>query len=324
MAAWIRCLLWLGASVLLQSYSFGQQYPTKPIRFISPFAPGGTADILARLVGQKLGEQLGQSVVVDNRGGAGGNIGTALGAKAPPDGYTIILGVVSPLAINVSLYGSRLPYDPIKDFEPISLITKVPQVLALHSSVPARNIRELIALAKSHPNKLTFGSAGSGTSGHLSGELLKTAAGIRIVHVPYKSAGAAMIAILSGEVDMMISAPPPMLPYLKSGRLRAIAVSSAERSPLLPAVPTMIESGLSGFDATAWYCLVAPAGTASPIVDKLRGALIKAMETPQLRERMFAEGAAPESSTPEELRDFIRSEIVKWQTAVKVSGAKID
>lgn len=307
---------------LCQSLSFGQEYPIRPIRFISPFAPGGTADITARLIGKGMEVQLGQNIVVDNRGGAGGNIGTAIGASAPPDGYTITLGIVSPMAINVTKYGAKLPYDPVKDFEPVSLITKFPQLLAVHTSVPAKNLKQLIALAKAKPKLLTYGSAGSGTSGNLTGELFKAAAQINILHVPYKSSGQALIGVLSGEVDMLISAPPPMLPHLKNGRLHPIAVSSAKRSPILPNVPTMAESGLSGFDATSWYCLVVPAGTSREIVSKLRNALIKAMEMPQLREQMLKIGASPEPSTPEELRNFIRSEIVKWREAVKLAETK--
>ena len=301
-----------------------QNYPERAVRLIVPFAPGGTTDVLARILGQRLGENLGQQVLIDSRAGAAGNLGTAIAAKAAPDGYTLLLGVVSPLAINVSLYGSKLPYSPVRDFAPISMITKVPQVIALHPSVPARSVSQLIALAKKHPGKLTFGSAGAGTSNHLVGELLNTVAGIRMVHVPYKGAGPASIAVFSGEIDMMISGPPAVMNFFKQGRLYPLAVTSSTRSPALPSVPTMIESGLPGFEATAWYCLMAPAGTPRPIIDVVHAALVKALDTPQIKQRLLDEGAAPDSSTPEELGAFIKSEIVKWDKAVKLAGAQVN
>lgn len=301
-----------------------QQYPGKPVRLIVPFSPGGTTDILARTLGQALGENLGQQVVSDNRAGASGNLGTALAARAAPDGYTLLLGVISPLAINVTLFGSQLPYNPEKDFAPISLITKIPQVISLHPSVPAKTVRDLIALAKAQPNKLNFGTAGRGTSNHLVAELLKAAAGIQMVHVPFKGAGPASIGVISGEVDMMVSAPPAVINHFRNGRLRALAVSSIKRSPALPDVPTIAESGIPGFDATAWYCLVAPAGTPAPIIQQLNGALIRAMENPAVRSKLLADGAETESSTPEELRDFIRDEIKKWAKAIKLAGIEVE
>jgi tripartite-type tricarboxylate transporter receptor subunit TctC len=308
----------------LISMSSAQEYPMKPVRLIVPFAPGGTTDILARILAQKLGENLGQTVLVDSRGGAGGTLGAAVAAKSHADGYTLMLGVMSPLAISVAIYGSKLPYNPAADFAPVSMITKVPQVLALHPSVPARNVKELIALAKVNPGKLNYGSAGSGSSNHLVGELFKTAASIQMTHVPYKSAGQAATAVFVGEVDMLLAAPPAVVNHVKSGRLRAVAVSTATRSPSLPDVPTIAESGLPGFDASAWYCMVAPAGTPRPIIDKVRTALMRAMEATEVRQRMLTDGAVPESSTPEELGAFIKSEILRWDKAVKASGAKLD
>ena len=312
------------AAFVSSALSFAQQYPAKPVRLIVPFAPGGTTDILARTLGQALGENLGAQVISDNRAGASGNLGTDIAAKSPPDGYTLLLGVISPLAINVTLFGTKLPYNPERDFAPISLITKVPQVISLHPSVPAKNLRQLVALAKAQPNKLNYGTAGSGTSNHLVAELLKSAAGIQIQHVPFKGSAPASIAVMSGEVDMMVSAPPAVINHFRNGRLRALVVSSLKRSPALPDVPTIAESGFPGFDATAWYCLVAPAGTAAPIIQKVHGALVKAMETPAVRDKLLAEGAAPESSTPDELRAFIHEEIPKWAKAIKLAGAKID
>ena len=314
----------VAAALMLAAPSFAQQYPAKPVRLIVPFAPGGTTDILARTLGQALGDNLGAPVISDNRAGASGNLGTEIAAKAQPDGYTLLLGVISPLAINVTLFGARLPYNPEKDFAPISLITKVPQVISMHPSVPAKNLKQLIALAKAQPNKLNYGTAGSGTSNHLVAELVKSAARIEIQHVPFKGSAPASIAVMSGEVDMMVSAPPAVINHFRSGRLRALVVSSLRRSPALPDVPTIAESGIPGFDATAWYCLVAPAGTPAAIIQRVHGALVKAMETPAVRDKLLAEGAAPESSTPEELRAFMREEIVKWSKAVKLAGAKID
>jgi tripartite-type tricarboxylate transporter receptor subunit TctC len=314
----LAAVLWLPCVVGAQGY------PVKPVRLVVPFAPGGTTDILARVLGQKLGESLGQQVLSDNRPGASGNLGSALVAKAAPDGYTLLLGVISPLAINVSIFGAKMPFDPVKDFAPISMITQVPQVIAMHPSVPAKTVREVIALAKKNPGKLNFGTAGAGTSNHLVGELFQTAGGFRMQHVPFKGAAPASIGVLSGEVDMMISAPPAVMGHFRSGRLRALAVSSAKRSPALPEVPTIAESGFPGFDATAWYCLVAPAGTPAPIVERVRAALVQAIDSPQVRERLLAEGAEPESSTPEQLGAFIRAEIPKWERAVKLSGARLD
>ena len=323
----VRRLAWIAAAAataLAAMPAAAQQYPAKPVRLIVPFAPGGTTDILARTLGQALGENLGAQVIIDSRAGAAGNVGTDVAAKAPPDGYTLLLGVVSPLAINVTLYGEKLPYNPERDFAPISMITKVPQVISMHPNVPAKTLKQLIALAKAQPNRLNYGTAGSGTSNHLVGELIKSSAGVHMQHVPYKGAGPAAIAVLSGEVDMMISAPPAVMNHFRTGRLRPLVVSSLKRSPALPEVPTIAESGIPGFDATAWYCLMAPAGTPAAIVQRVNAALTKALAAPSVRERLLAEGAAPESSTPDELRVFIRDEIAKWAKAVKLAGAKLD
>ena len=314
----------LVAVAFFHQSAIAQQYPVKPVRLIVPFAPGGTTDILARTLGQALGENLGTQVISDNRAGASGNLGTEIAAKAPPDGYTLLLGVISPLAINVTLFGAKLPYNPEKDFAPISLITKVPQVISLHPSVPAKNLKQLIVLAKAQPSRLNYGTAGSGTSNHLVAELLKAAAGIQMQHVPFKGSAPASVGVMSGEVDMMVSAPPAVIHHFRSGRLRALVVSSLKRSPALPEVPTIAESGFPGFDATAWYCLVAPAGTPGPIIQRVHAALVKAMETPAVRDKLLAEGAAPESSSPDELRAFIREEIPKWAKAIALAGAKID
>lgn len=320
-----KCALFVGGIFAFGAHlAYAQSYPNKPIRLIVPFSPGGTTDILARTLGQALGENLGQNVVADNRPGASGNLGTDLATQATPDGYTLLLGVISPLSINVTLFGNRLPYDPLKDLAPISLITKVPQVISMHPSVPAKDLKQLIALAKAQPNKLNFGTAGAGTSNHLVGELIKAAAGIQIQHVPFKGAGPASIAVMSGEIDMMVSAPPAVIHHFKSGRLRALVVSSSKRSPALPDVPTVAESGIPGFEATAWYSLMAPAGTPQPIIQRVHKALLKAMENSDVRGKLLAQGAETESSTPEELREFMRNDIAKWAKAIKLAGVKMN
>jgi tripartite-type tricarboxylate transporter receptor subunit TctC len=289
---------------------------------ILPQASGGSTDIVARVIGQQLSEKLGQQVVIDNRGGGGGNIAAGLVAKAAPDGYTV-LQAGAPFVINASLY-KTIPYDPVRDFVPVSLIAKAPQVLTVNSSSPAQNLKQLVALAKLHPGKLTYASAGSGTSNHLVGELFKNAAQIDMIHVPYKGGGQQLIALLGGEVDMIITSPLTVFNHVKDGRLRALAVSTAKRSPALSDTPTMIESGFPGFDVSTFYCVVAPAGTPALVVEKLRSALVEAIKNPNVQKRLQDEGAIPESSTSQELGTFIRSQIVTWERAVKISGAKAD
>ena len=306
-----------------QQPAFADVYPTRPIRFINPTAPGGTAEPIARVIAQKLSERLGQIVVVDSRGGAGGTVGTAMAANAPPDGYTILLGVVSPMAINVSLYGAKLPYDPLKDFAPVSLITKVPQVLSVHPSLQATSTKQLIDLAKDPKSRLNYGSAGSGTTGHLVAELLKKRAGIQITHIPFKGSGPALAATLSGEVEIMLSGPPAVITLAQAGRLRVLATSGVKRTPVLPDVPTFIESGFS-IDVTSWYCLVVPTGTPQSIVDRLHVALVESLKSPQVSETLLKMGAPPEWSSPEQLSVFLRAEIKKFAEVVELAGARID
>ena len=300
-----------------------EAYPTRPIRFINPTAPGGTAEPIARVIAQRMSETLGQSVVVDSRGGAGGTVGTAMAANAPPDGYTILLGVVSPMAINVSLYGSKLPYDPLKHFAPVSMITKVPQVLSVHPAVQATTIRQFVDLAKDPKSRLNYGSAGSGTTGHLVAELLKKRANIAMTHVPFKGSGPALTATLSGQVEVMLSGPPAVVSHAQAGRLRVLAGSGMKRTPVLPDVPTFIESGLA-IDVTSWYCLVVPTGTPARIVERLHAALAESLKSPQVADALLRMGAPPESSTPEQRRAFLRAEITKFAEVVQVAGAKID
>jgi tripartite-type tricarboxylate transporter receptor subunit TctC len=312
-------LLAITALIAFCSLSSAQTYPNKPIRMIVPNPIGGAAEFIIRPIAEKMTEKLGQPVVLDFRPGAGLTIGTAIAAKSNPDGYTLLEGIISPLAINVTLY--KLTYDPMKDFAPISLIARLPAVLVLHPSIPARNLKELIALAKKHPGEMTYGSAGIGTSGNLFGELFKIKAGVKILHVPYKGGGPAIIGLLSGETSMEISGTAGSMGHIKSGRLRAIAVTGAKRTPVLPDVPTMIESGIP-VEGTAWYSVVAPAGTPTLIVNQLRDAVIYAVESPRVRQLLLDQGAVPETSTPEELRDLISSEIVKWAEVIRLSGIK--
>ncbi len=318
----LRMLAVLTCSALA-STALSQQYPIRPVRLVVPVAAGGSYDTVARILGHALSDKLGQQVVIDNRAGAAGNIGAGVVAKSPADGYTLLFAGTT-FVINASLYGSTLPYDAVLDFSPVSLLAKTAQLLTAHPSVPAQNLAQLIALARKNPGKLTYGTGGSGTPNHLVAELLKAAAGIDLLHVPFKGGSAPVVALLGGQIDLFVSAPTAVLTYVKDRRLRAIAVSTAQRSPVLPDTPTISESGLRGFDVATWYCLLAPARTPSAIVEKLRGGVVATLETPEIRKRLLDEGAVPETSTPEGLANFIRTEITLWEKAVKVSGAKID
>ncbi len=304
--------------------ALAQAYPTKPIRLIVPFPPAGTADVLARIIGQKMGESLGQQIVVDLRPGASGSLGALLTAKAPPDGYTAMLTSLSPLVINVHMFSGKPQYDPQKDLAPISLITKVPSVITVHNTSALRSMKDVVAAAKANPGKLTYGSSGAGGVNHLITELFRSAAGIELIHVPYKGAGPAMIALLSKEIDISVASPVAIMSQVRAGQVRALAVSGAARSPTLPDVPTIAETAVPGFDSTAWYAMLAPAGTPRAYIDKLQGAVVVAMRTPLIIERLNAEGAAPEPTTPEALRKLIEVDSQRWAKAVKISGAKLD
>jgi len=298
-----------------------QPYPQRPVRFIVPFAPGGSTDTLARTIGQKLGESLGHQVVVDNRSGGNGNIGMEIVAHAAPDGYTIVLGYIANLAIGPSLY-ERLPFDPVKDFAPITQPAQSPNILVVHPSLPVKTFRELIAYAKANPNKVNYASASVGSIGHLTGELLNGLAGIRMQHVPYKGSGQAVIDLLGGQVQAMFSGMSSVMPHIKSGRLRALAVTGAQRSPAVPDVPTIAESGFPGFEATAWYGVLAPAGTPRPIINRLHDDIVRALKLSDVRERLESVGFELVGSTPEAFGAYIKSEIRKWAKVVKASGAK--
>jgi len=297
-------------------------FPDKAIRIVVPFPPGGATDAAARLVAVKMSEHWGQPVVVDNRAGAGGNVGSDLVAKAPADGYTLVMGVTGSHAINTSLY-SRMPYDPVVDFVAISQVAVVPNVLVVHPSVPAKNLAELVALAKKEPGKLNYASLGNGTAAHLGMEMLKAEAGVDITHVPYKGSAPAVSDLLAGQVQMMVDGLPSALPHVKAGKLRAIALTSLRRSPSLPDLPTIAES-YPGFYADAWSGLFAPKGTPQPVVDKLSAEVQRILKLPEVREKLAALGAEPVGSTQAEFAAHVKKEIDKWAKVVKTSGAKVD
>jgi tripartite-type tricarboxylate transporter receptor subunit TctC len=297
-------------------------YPSKPIRLILPFPPGGGTDILGRLVAERLGARLGQPVVTDNRGGAGGNLGAEAAAHSAPDGYTLLLAAPS-LAISPSLY-KKLPYDPVRDLAPISLVATVPNVMITHPSVPAKTLREFIALAKTRPGELNFGSGGSGTSNHLGGELLNIVAGVKLVHIPYKGVNLAMNDVMAGNVQLVVIGIPAAAPQIKGGKLRALAVIAPQRSPALPDVPTVAEEGLADFDVTTWYGLLAPAETPRPIIARLNSELVQSMQAPDLKERLAGMGTEPLTSTPEEFGAYLNREIAKWGDVVRKAGLKAD
>jgi tripartite-type tricarboxylate transporter receptor subunit TctC len=317
--------LLLGALIVFQFASgplAAQPYPVKPIRFIVPFAPGGTTDIIARLLGNKLTEAFGQQVLVDNRGGAGSMIGTEMAAKSPPDGYTIILNNIG-LAINETLYPKR-PYEALKDLAPVSLVGITPNVFVVHPSLPVKSIREFVAFAKARPGQLTYASGGIGSSSHLATELFQILSGTRVIHVPYKGAGPGLIDVASGQVDFMINSMPAVMSHVKSGRLRALAVSSAKRSQAAPELPTIAESGVvPGYDYSTWYGLLVPAGTPKPVVMRLNGALQKALNGSDLREKLAQQGVETEPSTPEKFSEIISADISKWRKIIREANIQI-
>jgi tripartite-type tricarboxylate transporter receptor subunit TctC len=296
-------------------------YPSKPLRFILPFPPGGGTDILGRLIAERLAAALGQPVVIENRGGAGGNVGTEAAARSAPDGYTIVL-VAPSLAISPTLY-SKLNYDAVKDFAPVSLVATVPNVVITQPSLPA-NLQEFAALARSKPGGLNFGSGGSGTSNHLAGELFNIVAGVQLVHIPYKGVNLAMQDVLGGNVHFVVIGIPAAAPHIRAGKLRALAVLTPARSPALPDVPTAAESGMPAFEVTTWYGVLAPAGTPRPIVMRLNQELVRIMHSAELKAPLAASGTDPVTSTPEEFAAYIRQEIAKWGDVVRKANLKAD
>ena len=309
-------MLLLAATAHAQS-----SYPTRPIRMIIPFAAGGAVDIMARPIGRKLTELLGQSIVIDNRGGAGGSIAADLTAKSAPDGYTLLMGSTSPLAINPA-YFAKISYDSLRDFTPISLVVRQPLIIVARPSLPVRNITDVVALARRNPGKLNYGSAGLGTSNHLVGELLSNAAGIKMEHVPFKGGAPALVALMSGEIELQISQPNTMLPYVRDGRVRAIATTGAKRSAAYPDVGTLVEAGYKDLDIVGWYCIVGPAHLPRPVVERLNAEIRRTMASPEVRDLLIAEGTEPGSSTPEELGALMKSDLERWTRAVKLAGIK--
>ncbi len=302
--------------------SIAQEYPTKAIRLIAPFAPGGPTDLFARLMGGKLGERLGQPVVVENRPGAGGSVGAEVAAKAAPDGYTIVL-VSSSFAVNATLY-PKLPYDTLKDFAPVTLLAQAPFLLAVHTGVSASSVRELIALTKANPGKLNYGSGGSGSGPHIVAELFKSTAGLDIVHIPYKGTGPLTAALVAGDVQLAFGNIFALVPQVKSGRLRAVAVTGAERSSALPDVPTVSESGLPGFEAVGVHGLLAPAATPRRIIEKLNGECVAILRSPEVRAQLASEGAEAIGNTPEQYAAHLANDVQKWGKLIRERGIRAD
>ena len=297
------------------------QYPTKPIRLILPFPPGGGSDAFARIFGPKLSEALGQPVVIENRPGAGANIGAEVAAKAPPDGYTLLLGNVAH-AINVSLY-SKLNYDLVRDFTSVSLLASTPNIVVVHPSVPAKSVKELIVLAKARPDQLDVASSGAGSSAHLAGALFNSMAGTKMNHVPYKGGGPAVIALIGGQVSVGFATAPSVVQHVKSGKLRGLAVTSAQRSPSMPDLPTVSEV-LKGYEAGTWYGMLVPAGTPKGVISRLHAESVKLLVLPDVKQRLDATGFEPIGTTPDQFAAYIRSEIDKWTKVVGAAGIRAD
>jgi tripartite-type tricarboxylate transporter receptor subunit TctC len=314
---------WALLLTILAAAGHAETFPDKSIRFIVPFAAGGSSDTLARTLGLTLTDLLGHQVVVDNRPGANGNIGMEIAAKAPADGYTIVLADVANLAIGPSLY-AKLPYDPVKDYAPVNLPATSPNVLCVNPAVQAKTLKELLTLAKENPRKITYASAGVGQVGHLTGEMLNQLAGIEMVHVPYKGSSQAVVDLVGGHIQVMFSAFSSTLPHIRAGRLRALAVTGAKRSAPVPDVPTIAESGFPGFEAVSWYSVVAPSGAPKAAVDKLNAEILRALTVGQVKDRLGTLGFEIVGSPPDVLAAYIKSEILKWAPVVKVSGAKVD
>ena len=305
-------------------------WPNKPVRIVVPFAPGGTTDILARAVAPELSKAFGQQFIVDNRAGAGGNVGAEIVSKAPGDGYTLLMGTVGTHGINRALY-PKLPYDPIKDFVPITLVAAVPNVMEMNADkakeLGISNVKDFIAYAKSHPGKLNMASSGSGTSIHLAGELFKTMTGSYMTHIPYRGSGPALLDMVAGNADVMFDNLPSSMQQIKGGKLKALAVTSSKRSPALPDVPTVEEAGgpaLKGYEASSWFGLLAPAGTPPEVVSRIQQEVAKSLGTPAIKEKLEAQGAIPSGNSPADFAKLIDSEHKKWAQVVKASGAKVD
>ncbi len=317
-----RCTLAACLAVVAGS-ALAQAYPAKPIKLIVPFPAGGGTDIFARTVGQKLADTLKWTVVVDNKPGAGGNLGIDAAAKSAPDGYTLVLGQTSNLAINPSLY-SKLPYDPIKDLVPVALVASAPLAVVVPANSPFKTFADVVAAAKGKPAQITLGTPGNGTVAHLAAELMQKAAGIKLQHVPYKGSAQALTDLMGGQIQIYMSSVPTALSHIKGGRLRAIAVTSEKRSSELPSVPTIAESGFKGFEATTWFGFAAPAGTPEPIVKQLNAEINKVLKAPDVRAKLMSEGGDVLGGTPEQFASLLRTDLVRWGRIVRESGAKLD
>ena len=319
----LTCFTVLLAAAVVAGSAVGQSYPVKSIRMIIGFPPGGGTDIIGRIVAQRLGDGLKQQIVPDNRGGASGQIAAEIVAKEPPDGYTVMMAHTAAMSILPSLYPG-LPYDPVRDFAPISLVAIRPKLVVTHPSLPVKNVRELIALAKSKPDQLIYGSTGSGAINHLAGELFKLMTNTKMIHVPYKGGGPVSIALLSGEVSILFAEPATIVQHLKAGKVRALAVTTPKHSLALPDLPTVAESGVPGYDVTSWNGMLIPAGTPPDIVKRYNAEFNKAITAPDMRKRMIENGYEPVGGEPEKLSELIRVETAKWAKVVKAAGMKVD
>ena len=318
--SWMRLIT--VAIAVIAGNANAQTYPTKPIRFIVGFAPGGATDIIARALAQKLSDVFGQQVVVDNRAGGGGTIAASMTAKSPPDGYTMLMGTISTLATNVSTY-KNLPYDPLRDFAPVTLAAATPYFVTVNAAMPS-TLKDFIALAKAKPGQINFGSSGAGGGAHLSAELFRAMVGIELTHIPYKGAALALTDVMAGQIQMSFSQPLIVLPHLKSGRVKALAITSAKRSSALPDYPTIAESGVPGYESSSWQGIVVPAGTPPAIIARLHTELVKGLRAKDIGERLAAEGTDPGGNSPAEFGAYIKREIAKWARVVADSGARVE
>ena len=319
----IRLTLFSFCTAAVMAPAQAQTYPSKAVRFVVPFVAGGPTDIQGRMLGEKLSQRLGQQFIIDNRGGANGNIGMELTAKAPPDGYTIVIATVGTWAVNPSLYKS-MPYDPVRDFAPVMQVSGSPGVLVVHPSVPAKSVKELVALARAKPGKLDYGSSGVGGFGHISGALFGLMTKTEMVHIPYKSSAPSLTDLIAGQVSMMFANTLSVLPYVNAGRLRALAISSAKRSAAAPSIPTIAENGMPGFDSVTWFGVLAPAGTPRDIINKLGTELRRIAQTRAVADQLIAQGADPLGSSAEEFAARIKSDIAKWTVIIKAAGIKAE
>ncbi len=320
---YLSCILVCASGLVTALPSFAQGFPAKPIRWILPYPPGGGSDTIARPVARKLSENVGQQVIVDNRGGAGGNIGMETAARAAPDGYTIVMGLTAQLAVNPALY-QKIPYDPIRDFEPITLLANGAYVLAAHPSLPVKTMKDVIMIARKRPGEILYASSGNGSGAHLASELLNNMTGIKLKHVPYKGGGPALVDTISGQTQLLFATPIASSGHLKAGRLRAIAVSTTKRVNSMPDVPTIAESGVPGFDAGVWYGMLAPKGTPRDIITRLNEEFRKVLGDPDIRNFLTKSAVEPDGGTPEELGKYMRSELAKWAKVVKAAKIRLD